>query len=73
MESDVFTCVKDGSPLVDYLDPESVKLFIKETHQAYYDRFATYFGNVIIQTFLMNQHYIAEMEESGPISLMKSL
>lgn len=46
-----FTCVKDGSPLVDYLDPESVKLFIKETHQAYYDRFATYFGNVIIQTF----------------------
>lgn len=46
-----FTCVKDGSPLVDYLNPESVKLFIKETHQAYYDRFATYFGNVIIQTF----------------------
>lgn len=46
-----FTCVKDGSPLVDYLDSESVKLFIKETHQAYYDRFATYFGNVITQTF----------------------
>lgn len=46
-----FVCVKDGSPLVDYLDPESVKLFVKETHQAYYDRFSSYFGNVIIQTF----------------------
>lgn len=46
-----FTCVKDGDPNVDYLDPEAVKLFVKETHQAYYDRFKPYFGNTIIETF----------------------
>lgn len=46
-----FVCVKDGDPNVDYLDPEAVKLFVQETHQAYYDRFADDFGDVIIETF----------------------
>lgn len=46
-----FTCVKDGDPNVDYLNPEAVELFVKETHQAYYDRFQPYFGNTIIETF----------------------
>ncbi|GEM_PF-163518 len=46
-----FVCVKDGDPNVDYLDPDAVKLFIKETHQAYYDRFKSDFGNVITSTF----------------------
>ena len=46
-----FVCVKDGDPNVDYLDPEAVKLFVKETHQTYYDRFSGDFGNVIIETF----------------------
>lgn len=46
-----FVCVKDGDPNVDYLDPEAVRLFVKETHQAYYDRFSPYFGNTIIETF----------------------
>lgn len=46
-----FVCVKDGDPNVDYLDPEAVKLFVKETHQAYYDRFSSYFGNTVIETF----------------------
>lgn len=46
-----FVCVKDGDPNVDYLDPEAVKLFVKETHQAYYDRFGDAFGSVIIETF----------------------
>ena len=46
-----FVCVKDGDPNVDYLDPEAVKLFIKETHQVYYDRFSTAFGSVIKETF----------------------
>lgn len=46
-----FVCVKDGDPNVDYLDPEAVKLFVKETHQAYYDRFSGDFGHVIIETF----------------------
>lgn len=47
----LFLCVKDGDPNVNYLDPEAVKLFIKETHQAYYDRFAPAFGSVVTQTF----------------------
>lgn len=46
-----FVCVKDGDPNVDYLDPEAVKLFIEETHEAYYKRFASDFGRVITQTF----------------------
>lgn len=46
-----FTCVKDGDPNVDYLAPEAVRLFVQETHQAYYDRFPEAFGKTIIQTF----------------------
>lgn len=46
-----FVCAKDGDPNADYLDPEAVKLFVKETHQAYYDRFADDFGDAIIETF----------------------
>ena len=46
-----FVCVKDGDPNVDYLNPEAVKLFVKETHQAYYEKFSKDFGKTIIQTF----------------------
>lgn len=46
-----FVCVKDGDPNVDYLDPEAVKLFIKETHEEYYKRFPESFGTVITETF----------------------
>lgn len=46
-----FVCVKDGDPNVDYLDPAAVRLFVEETHQAYYDRFPASFGNVITETF----------------------
>jgi len=47
----VFTCVKDGYPCCDYLDPEAVDKFIGMTHQAYYDRFQDYFGTTIDSTF----------------------
>jgi len=47
----VFTCVKDGYPCCDYLDPEAVDKFIGLTHQAYYDRFQDYFGTTIDSTF----------------------
>lgn len=47
----LFVCVKDGDPNVDYLDPAAVKLFVEETHQAYYDRFAPAFGPTLTQTF----------------------
>lgn len=46
-----FVSVKDGDPNVDYLDPEAVKLFIKETHEEYYKRFPESFGTVITETF----------------------
>ena len=46
-----FMCVKDGDPIVDYLDPLAVRNFIKLTHEAYFTRFKEYFGNVISGTF----------------------
>lgn len=46
-----FTCVTDGDPDVDYLDPEAVHHFIQMTHEAYYRHFKSYFGKVITGTF----------------------
>lgn len=46
-----FVCVKDGDPNVDYLSPDAVKLFVKETHEAYYTHFSADFGKVIFETF----------------------
>lgn len=46
-----FVCVKDGDPNVDYLDPEAVKLFVKETHEVYYQQYPSAFGTVITETF----------------------
>lgn len=46
-----FTCVRDGDPNVDYLDPDAVRLFVEDTHQRYYDRFPEAFGTVITETF----------------------
>lgn len=46
-----FLCVKDGDPNVDYLDPEAVKYFVAETHDAYYKHFPEAFGRVITETF----------------------
>ena len=42
-----------GKPrkLVDYLDAASVKKFISLTHEAYYQRFAEYFGETIVLAF----------------------
>ncbi|MHC4425631.1 MAG: glycosyl hydrolase [Planctomycetota bacterium] len=47
----VFTCVKDGYPSCDYLDPRAVEKFVEITHQAYYDRFREHFGTTIDSTF----------------------
>ncbi len=47
----IFMCVKDGDPILDYLNPEAVENFIKMTHEAYYEHFKDYFGTVISGTF----------------------
>lgn len=47
----LFSCVEDGDPNVDYLSPEAVKLFIKDTHEYYYKYFAEAFRSVISTTF----------------------
>ncbi len=47
----MFQCVTDGDPNVDYLSPEAVGLFIHDTHEAYYQRFADHFGSTIVSTF----------------------
>lgn len=46
-----FSCVKDGVPLVDYLNPECVSSFIEMTYETYYKHFKEYFGTVINGTF----------------------
>ena len=46
-----FLCVDSGDPNVDYLSPESVKLFVDDTHEQYYKRFSKDFGTVITSTF----------------------
>jgi len=46
-----FRCVIDGAPLVDYLDPEAVKLFVEDTHEQYYRHFPDAFGTTITSTF----------------------
>ena len=47
----VCQCVKDGDPNVDYLSSEAVSLFVKDTHEAYYQHFADDFGQTIVSTF----------------------
>jgi hypothetical protein len=47
----IFMCVKDGDPILDYLNPEAVRNFIEMTHEAYYEHFKEYFGTVISGTF----------------------
>ena len=47
----VFQCVTDGDPNVDYLSPEAVKLFVHDTHEAYYNQFPDAFGTTIVSTF----------------------
>jgi hypothetical protein len=47
----VFTCVDAGNPLVDYMSPEAVRLFISMTHDEYYKRFGEYFGSTVVGTF----------------------
>ena len=46
-----FTCVIDGNPLADYLNPEAVGKFTEMVHDVYFDRFKDYFGSVIYGTF----------------------
>lgn len=47
----LFSCVIDGNPLADYLNPEAVGNFTRMVHDVYYDRFKNYFGTVIYGTF----------------------
>lgn len=47
----IFTCVTDGDPISDYLNPDAAKLFTGMVHDVYYNHFRKYFGNVIYGTF----------------------
>ncbi len=46
-----FTCVIDGKPIADYLNPEAAVKFTGMVHDVYYGRFKEYFGGVIGGTF----------------------
>ncbi|MBK9391820.1 MAG: hypothetical protein IPN68_17115 [Bacteroidetes bacterium] len=47
----IFTCVLDGYPVADYLNPAANELFTGMVHDVYYERFKQYFGTVIYGTF----------------------
>jgi hypothetical protein len=47
----IFTCVIDGVPLADYLNPEAIRNFTGMVHDVYYKHFRDYFGPVIYGTF----------------------
>jgi len=47
----IFTCVIDGTPISDYLNPETARKFTSMVHDVYYERFKKYFGPVIYGTF----------------------
>ena len=47
----IFSCVIDGVPIADYLNPEAIKKFTGMVHDVYYKRFREYFGKVIYGTF----------------------
>jgi hypothetical protein len=42
-----FEQFEDPQEQIDYLDQEAVRAFFNITHEAYFERFAKYFGNVI--------------------------
>lgn len=46
-----FYVCRDGNNFCDYLDVQDVEKFIELTHQAYYNEFPEYFGDVIDMTF----------------------
>jgi hypothetical protein len=47
----IFTCKIDGTPISDYLNPETAVRFTSMVHDVYYERFKKYFGPVIHGTF----------------------
>ncbi len=47
----IFNCVIDGTPIVDYLNPDAVRKFTGMVHDVYYSHFREYFGKVIYGTF----------------------
>jgi hypothetical protein len=47
----IFSCVNDGTPLVDYLNPLYVRNFIKMAHEVDFKSFSDYFGTTISGTF----------------------
>ncbi len=46
-----FSCVIDGDPIADYLNPAAAEKFTGMVHDVYYARFRGYFGDVISGTF----------------------
>lgn len=46
-----FTFVNDGDPILDYLNPDAATNFTRMIHDEYFDRFESYFGDVITGTF----------------------
>ena len=56
----LFYVCNDADALVDYMDENSVNKFISLTYDEYANRFSSYFGNVINQTFWDDVGYVTK-------------
>ena len=62
----LFTCIKSGRILVDYLSAESVDKFIPLTYGEYFKRFPSYFGTTIRRNFFDDVGFYAQVRPWTP-------
>ena len=62
----LFTCIKSGNHLVDFLSAESVDKFIPLTYGEYFKRFPDYFGTTIRRNFFDDVGFYAQTRPWTP-------
>ena len=62
----IFSCIKSGIRLVDYLSAESVDKFIPLTYGEYFKRFPSYFGTTIQRNFFDDVGFYAQTRPWTP-------
>jgi len=62
----LFTCIKSGKNLVDFLSVESVDKFISLTYDEYFKRFPEYFGTTIRRNFFDDVGFYGQVRPWTP-------
>ena len=62
----LFTCIKSGKSLVDFLSAESVDKFISLTYDEYFKRFPEYFGTTIRRNFFDDVGFYGQVRPWTP-------